>query len=210
MTRALAARGAHGWVDEVDDEEAPRHLNPEERALAALRQGDRREALAILMGQYGTPVYRYCYKVLRSRTLADDVHQVVFTQAFEDLGSFSGSSTFRAWLYAIANHRCLDALKWRRRWYARFVEREEPAEEVDPGPTGEDEVVSRSLSEALDACLGKLQPHVRTAVTLRFQEGFTYEEMSRICGERAATLQARVARAMPLLRRCLEGKGVRL
>jgi DNA-directed RNA polymerase specialized sigma24 family protein len=42
---------------------------------------------------------------------------------------------------------------------------------------------------------------------LRFQQGVTYEEMARREGERPATLQARVARALPVLRRCLERGG---
>jgi len=46
------------------------------------------------------------------------------------------------------------------------------------------------------------------AVLLRFQEGLPYEEMGRMCREKPATLQARVTRALPLLRRCLEGKGI--
>ena len=58
--------------------------------------------------------------------------------------------------------------------------------------------------------LEKLEPHVRIAVVLRYQEGFSYEQMAQICHEKPATLQARVARAMPLLRRCLENKGVEL
>ena len=106
MAQAFAARQAYGWV-EIENE--PRKLDPDGQALAALAHGDRRGALAILMREYGAAIYRYCHKVLRSRTLADDVHQLVFVQAFEDLGEFSGTSTFRPWLYAIANHRCLDA-----------------------------------------------------------------------------------------------------
>jgi RNA polymerase sigma-70 factor (ECF subfamily) len=207
MAQALAVQRAYGLV-ETDD--APRNLDPEGQALAALSRGDRRNALAILMKEYGVPIYRYCHKVLRNRALADDVHQLVFVQAFEAFGEFSGTSTFRPWLYAIANHRCLDALKVRRRWFARFVLREEPPDEPDARPSGEDQLAARSLSEALGACLDRLQPHVRIAVVLRYQEGFTYEEMSRICRERPATLQARVARAMPLLRQCLETKGIRL
>jgi len=205
MVQALAA-GQVGWED-VED--TPRRVHADAKALEALAVGDRRGALSILMQAYGDPIHRYCYKVLRNRALADDVHQLVFLQAFEALGSFSGSS-FRSWLYGIANHRCLDALKVSRRWFARFILGEDPPEEMDPTPSGEDEAVAKSTTEALSSCLGKLKPHVRIAVVLRYQEGFSYEEMSEICGERPATLQARVARALPLLRQCLEHKGIEL
>jgi len=205
MAHVIAAGRVHEW-QVVDD--APRATSPDERALEALACGDRRGALVVLMQAYGAAIHRYCHKVLRSRPLADDVHQTVFIQAFEDLGTFSGSNGFRPWLYAIANHRCLDALKANRRWFSRFVLREDPPEEIDTSPSAEREVAARDFTEALTACLGKLEPHVRIAVALRYQEGFSYEEMSRICRERPATLQARVARAMPLLRQCLEKKGV--
>ena len=43
---------------------------------------------------------------------------------------------------------------------------------------------------------------------LRYSEGMSYERIAEICREKAGTLQARVARAMPVLRKCLTGKGV--
>ncbi len=194
--------------DFVQAAETRAGVTPDERAKEALSQGDRRRALCILMEAYGETLHRYCHKVLRKSPLADDVHQLVFIQAFEDLASFSGASSFRPWLYAIANHRCLDALKASRRWFSRFVLEDELPDEEDPAPTGEEQAHWKSTAEALSVCLGKLKPHVRIAVVLRYQEGFSYEEMAEICREKPATLQARVARVMPLLRVCLENKGV--
>jgi RNA polymerase sigma-70 factor (ECF subfamily) len=55
-------------------------------------------------------------------------------------------------------------------------------------------------------CLQKLAPHVLTAVLLRFQQGFTFEEMAAICDEKPGTLQAQVAGALPVLRRCIEAR----
>ncbi len=208
MTHVIAAGTAQPW-DVVD--EVPRKARPDEQALQALRRGDRRAALVLLMSEYGSDIHRYCFKILRNAATADDVHQQVFIQAYEGFGSFSGGSSLRTWLYAIANHRCLDACKASRRWFHRFkLSGAETHDEVDPAPSGEDRVAARSVVEALDGCLEKLEPHVRIAVVLRYQEGFTYEQMAQICQEKPATLQARVARAMPLLRRCLENKGVDL
>ncbi|WP_437978483.1 RNA polymerase sigma factor [Sorangium sp. So ce295] len=184
-------------------------LAVDRRVLLALERRDKATALAILMEGYGDSLYRYCYNVLRSATMADDVHQSVFVQVFQDFETFSGRS-FRPWLYAIAHHRCLDALKASRRWFKRFSFCDPLPEEPDPGPNSEERLVRYSLASELNACLGKLEPHVRIAILLRYQEGFTYEEMAKVCQERPATLQARVARAMPTLRRCLEAKGVRL
>ncbi len=207
MTHVIAAGRVQAW-DAV--EVPPRKVRPDEQALQALERGDRRAALVVLMSEYGADIHRYCYKILRNRVAADDAHQLVFIQAFESFGSYSGASSLRTWLYGIANHRCLDACKASRRWFHRFKLGTDDHDEVDPAPSGEDHVVAKNVVEALDGCVEKLEPHVRTAVVLRYQEGFSYEQMSQICQEKPATLQARVARAMPLLRRCLEKKGVDL
>jgi DNA-directed RNA polymerase specialized sigma24 family protein len=42
------------------------------------------------------------------------------------------------------------------------------------------------------------------AVLLRYEEGLSYEEIGRMSRERPPTVQARVARALPVLRRCLD------
>ena len=68
------------------------------RAREALERGERKSALDTLMSAYGVPLYRYCYSILGSRALADDVHQTVFLQAYQALLSFEGTS-FRSWLY---------------------------------------------------------------------------------------------------------------
>ena len=46
----------------------------------------------------------------------------------------------------------------------------------------------------------------RTAVLLRYQQGFSYEEMAAICHEKAGTLQARVSRALRRLREMMESR----
>lgn len=177
------------------------------RALDALKRGARREALDALMLGYGDALFRYCYSMLQSRTLTQDVHQTVFLQAYQDLDLFSGDS-FRPWLYAIAHNRCLDSLKVTRRWWKRFFLTNDLPDKPDPSPSSEERLIAGSVASELEKCLSELGAHVRIAVILRYQEGFSYEEMGHICRERPDALKMRVARAMPVLRKCLEAKGV--
>lgn len=183
-------------------------VDPESAALDARHAGDLNAALTLLMNAYGDDLYRLCHKMLGNRALADDIHQNVFAQAYRDLPKFGERSSLRTWLYGIARHRCLDALKMRRRFCRRFISGEATPEVADPRPAADARLVDRSLELALAAALEKLKPRVRIAVLLRFQENMTYEQMAEVCGERAATLQARVARALPKLRGWLEQQGV--
>jgi RNA polymerase sigma-70 factor (ECF subfamily) len=177
---------------------------PEAAILAAVERGDRRGAVDALMRLYGGETYRFCVSMLGDRALADDVHQTVFVDAYQALVSFAGRATLRAWLYGIARHRCLDAAKARRRWFARFTSAPAAVEaEADPGPSADGVLEDRRRSDSLQRCLKALPPHVRVAVLLRYEDDLSYEEIGRMSRERAPAVQARVARALPVLRRCL-------
>jgi len=174
--------------------------DPEAEALAAIGQRDWRRALTVLMHAYGDDLYRHCRQVLGNDDLAQDVHQIVFVHAYRDLPKFDRRSRLRTWLYGIARHRCMDALKSTRRRSQRFAAAGGVPDVADSRFGADAGVRAAELERALMA----LDPKVRIAVLLRYQDGLSYEEMAQVCGERAPTLQARVARALPRLRRVLE------
>lgn len=161
------------------------------------------------MRAYGSAVYRYCRQLTADDDLAQEAHQMTFVQAYESLPRFAGRSALRTWLFGIARHRCLDLLKVTRRRRQRFSEEiTETAEPPAPGGTVEERLTERSRARALVRCLGRLAPHVRDTLLLRFQQGLSYPDIARLSNEKAPALQIRVARALPLLRRCLEEGGM--
>jgi RNA polymerase sigma-70 factor (ECF subfamily) len=135
--------------------------------------------------------------------LAEEVRQQVFVEVYRDLTSFTGRASLRAWVFGIARHRCLDIAKKHRRWTQRFKNEPPPDEETtDHEP---DRELDRSrLAKILAACLAKLAPAARDAVVLRYHQELSYDEASAVAGDQAGTLQQRVARALPVLRRCLD------
>lgn len=195
-----------------DSKELPAAVpDPEGAALAALDRGRPEEALAVLMRVYGSGVYRYCRQMVGDEDLAEEVRQMTFVQAYEGLPKFARRSSLRTWLFGIARHRCLDAAKMTHRRRKRFGSLEEAPQVADlpePGRSAEDLLAERSRARALESCLQKLAPRIRAAVLLRFQQGLSYPEIARLTGENAPALQVRVARALPVLRRCLEEKGM--
>lgn len=185
----------------------PEQSRTEADALAALAEGDRKRALTVLMRGYGTTLYQFCRNALRDDGLAEDVHQQVFVQAYTDLARFSGRSTLKTWLFSIAHHRCLDVTRQNRRFAARFTVGEVPTEVPDPTPSPDESLARGAIEKGIARCLEALAPATRMAVRLRYSEGFTYEQMAAICSEKPGTLQARVARALPVVRRCLQKGG---
>ena len=160
-----------------------------------------------LVRELGPSVFAYCRRVTRSAALAEDAMQQVFEQAYRDRASLADRSRSRAWLLAIAHHRCLDALRARR----RLEQRIEVDTDVDAWPSEDDphgDAGRGQLRAALEACLERISPAARAAILLRFQSELSYEEMAARADELAGTLQARVVRALPVLRKCLASRGV--
>jgi RNA polymerase sigma-70 factor (ECF subfamily) len=164
------------------------------------------EAIGALMDLHGRSIYGYCRYLLGDAELARDVLQTTFLQAYQDLGRFAGRSSMKVWLYGIARHRCLDALKSMRRRERRFTALEEAPPAAEVGPSGETELLAGERKRVLARCLELLEARSRAAVLLRFQEEMTYPEMASVCEEDVSTLQKRVARALPVLRACIEAR----
>jgi RNA polymerase sigma-70 factor, ECF subfamily len=174
--------------------------DPEAQALDALRREDRDRALTLLMRAYGAELYHFCRQMVGDEQ-AEDLAQLVFLQAYEGFSHFGHKSSLRAWLYGIARNRCIDAGRRKQRLQA------EP-----PEPSPDEACEHASLDDQLDArgvleqCLGRLGPEAREAVILRYLQGLSYVEMAEICGVEPATLQMRVARSLPRLRKCIASR----
>jgi len=178
--------------------------DPDDDVITLMRSGQRRDALQRLMHRYGSAVFRYCQAALRDAASAEDVRQLVFIEAYRNLDRFGGRSTVRTWLFAIARHRTLDALKTQRRVSHHRLDEATLDRLPDPRPPTGDFLDDQRVREALFVCLGKLPRATRTALLLHYQQGFSFEEMGEICAMKPGTLQARVARALPRLRDAIE------
>lgn len=173
---------------------------------AALASGDHGRALALIDDCFGAGLFRFIFALVRRADLADDLYQTTLLEAFRDLGRFDGRSTLRTWLFSIARHRCLDALKRARRRGDQRVPIE-PPDKIDSTPGADHRLGEAQLHAALGRCLDHLAPEIRMVLVMRFSEGFGYDEIARISGISAEAARARVSRALPVLRRCLAREG---
>lgn len=165
--------------------------NPTEAAhLAAARQGDTQH-FSELAEPFRRELQVHCYRILGSLHEAEDMVQETMLRAWTRLETYEGRSSFRAWLYKIATHACLDLLD-RRRSRRLLPPQARPAS--DPGeaiaaPTTEvlwleplpDEWLedisavnpearyseSESISLAFLTALQKLSPRQRAVLILR-------------------------------------------
>jgi RNA polymerase sigma-70 factor (ECF subfamily) len=181
----------------------------DEALHAAFAARDKRQVVTLLMRAHGLKIYRYAIAMTNDRSLAEEVRQQTFADAYRNFDQVADAASLRCWLYGIAHHRCLDAAQGQRRWYQRY--KNEPPDDVEPvgvdPADGADVAIDRRRWAAmLWKCIDTLKPTARASVLLRFGQELRYDDVAAIAGARSSTMQRRVSRALPVLRRCLERK----
>lgn len=163
-------------------------------------------------GAFGTLVERYegavaatAIGMLGRGDDADDVGQETFIRFHRALDSFRGDSSLKTYLVHIAMNLSLNALRRRRRLFARFVSRDET--EVDPpapdvGPEGE--VDASELRAFVRAAVSRLNEKHRAVVVLRMFQDCSTRETARILGVPEGTVLSRLSRALKELESRLE------
>jgi len=170
----------------------------------ALTAGDPRRALRLTMRHHGDAVYHYCRRMVGDEQ-APDIQQLIFIDVYRGFPAFDRRSTVRTWVFSIARHRCIDALRSRqRRRGHEEVGTSDLDDTPDPQPDPRSLLEHQDREAALRDCIDRLAPASRSAVLLRYQEGLAYADMAAMSGEQAGTIGRRVARALVVLRTCIE------
>ena len=135
---------------------------------------------------------------------AEDLAQETFIVALEHWDSFEGRSSRQTWLYGILIRLC----QRRRRSLARFSQRlkryfeQKSRREADRSEqeNPEDSFWRRQLQESIWASVARLPSEQQTAVTLRFAEEMSYQQIAEVAGCAVGTAKTRVHHGLNRLR----------
>lgn len=167
-----------------------------EQELIARIMGGESELFGELIDRYKTGLYYHCFAMLRSEDTAEDITQEAFIQAYRQLKKYNHAYRFSTWLYKIATHRALDYL--RRKQPVR-LEQDMLDGLVSTLPPTDRRVVHRELHEAV----ARLAPKYRTAISLHYWHGKSYEEIALIMNAPMGSVKGWLARAKQQLKEAL-------
>jgi RNA polymerase sigma-70 factor, ECF subfamily len=143
-------------------------------------------ALEVLFRAHAQELGRYLVAMVRDRALAEDLLQDTFCDALRAQERLPRVENERAWLYGIARHRALSALRRGRRFQRAVVRlggSHEVAQEAD-----------EALIALLDLLERQLSPELRALVVLRYAHGFQAAELAEMTGLSAEAVRQRLAR----------------
>lgn len=173
-----------------------------ENVLDQFRQGDVGAFEAIFRAQQGE-VYRWILRIVRDAATAEELTVETFWRIYRAHARFEPKRGFGAWARRIATHAALDWLRANRNVAAGEVVDEVAAE--DEG----DPAVNAETRARIAQAFARLPPKLRIAAALAVIEEEPHKEIAAALGITVAAVKVRVFRALRLLRRDLEGQGIR-
>jgi len=182
--------------------------------VVALAQQGREVAYRELLRRYERPVFSLVLRMVRDRTVAEDLAQDTFIKVLNNIDRYKPEFKFSSWLFKIANNVTIDHLRKRQLdtisidgspYAASAAEIE--ATSFDPAARAEtalEEIEARELGSAIERAIGQLRPEYRSCILLRHVEGRSYEEIAATLDLPLGTVKTFIHRARHQLRELLE------
>jgi len=156
---------------------------PETELVERARGGDL-AAFETLIAKYQRAVFHIALYKSKNYFDAEDLTQDIFLAAFRALETLKTPESFGGWLFGIAYNRCH---KWFRRERNKVIKIQEVRQkalederrrwkETQSGPS------PRAPEEHLSEVLLRLPEEVRQALTLKYLEGMSYQDIGNRLG----------------------------
>jgi len=163
----------------------------EERLIAGLRDVKTREsAFVFLVHEYQERLYWHIRQMLKDHDETDDVLQVTFVKAWQNLDRFRGESKIFTWLYRIATNEALAAIKKIKRKKTSSMFGDEDQQELAQLSGSVDPQDGAVIERKLQAALEQLPDKQRLVFQLKYFEEMKYEEMSEVLETSVGALKA--------------------
>jgi RNA polymerase sigma-70 factor, ECF subfamily len=171
-----------------------------------LRRGEP-DAFDALLARYQNRLYRYLVRLTANRAVAEDLFQETWLRVITRIHSYDERRPFEPWLFSVARNLAIDHLR-----KAAPESLDEPTEGGETriarlggdAPDSLERVLERERRDRLEKRLEELPVLYREALSLRFEEEMTFEEMAEVLSAPVSTVKSRVQRALAALRKRMQ------
>lgn len=206
MIKALGSDSAEGLAQTSDEE-----------LLSRYRDQGRAEDFDELVHRYENELFRYLVRYTGDRTLAEDVFQNTFLQVHLKRALYENGRPVRPWLYSIATHQAVDALRKAGRHPTVSLDQRTTTGDTDAGS-----LVDLLVSDA-DGPLAELQEEerrqwvresvaqlpdvLRQTLILAYHQDLKYREIADILKIPVGTVKSRLHAALAKLQQMARASG---
>ncbi len=154
-------------------------------------QGDE-EAFQALYHRYEKRIFQYLISMLGDPTLTEETMVEVMVAVWKNAGKFRGDSKVSTWIFGIAHHKGIDAIRRVSSHRQSSVSLDDAEETVDVGDSPEDHVQQKGLAKLTTQAMKDLSPDHREVLHLAFFEELPYQEISSLLNIPMNTVKTRV------------------
>lgn len=149
-------------------------------------------------------MFRYLVRLTANRAAAEDLFPETWLKVITRIHRYDERRPFEPWLFSVARNLAVDHLR-----------KTSPESLDDPSECGETRMARLGADEPgslerllegvrrglLERRLEELPALYREALSLRFEEEMTFEEIAEVLSAPVSTVKSRVQRALSMLRR---------
>lgn len=173
------------------DMEVAATLERDAQLMLRVREGDE-TSFALLLERHRGPVVHFLYRMVGNQAVSEELAQEVFFRVYKSRGSYEPSAKFTTWLYRIATHLALNAIRDSKKEKGQqSLDQELPdgreRQVADSNHTVEEAMVAQVRVLEIRAAIDTLPEKQRAAVLMHKYQGLGYAQISKAldCSESA-------------------------
>jgi len=155
----------------------------------------------VLMRKYNERLYRISLSIVGDGDAAEDIMQTAYINAYRQLVSFEGRSSFGTWLTRILINESL-LYKKRERRKQQLVMETKFTEQHDETPLSG--LLNKELKDVLEKAVARLPEKYRVVFVMREVQGMSTDETMEALDLGESNVKMRLIRAKEMLRNSLQ------
>ena len=169
--------------------------NNDSELVEKVKKGNKM-AFNFLMNKYYSRVYASLFSFTKSHEDSEDLTQMTFLKVWQQITTFRGDSAFFTWVYRIAINLAknyVSSANFKKQKINTSIE--EADIEIKSFDDSELSLIHEQSLHKIRNFVDSLPESLRTAFTLREQDGLSYEEIGKITNTPIGTVRSRIYRA---------------
>ena len=169
--------------------------NNDSELVEKVKKGNKM-AFNFLMNKYYSRVYASLFSFTKSHEDSEDLTQMTFLKVWQQITTFRGDSAFFTWVYRIAINLAknyVSSANFKKQKINTSIE--EADIEIKSFDDSELSLIHEQSLHKIRNFIDSLPESLRTAFTLREQDGLSYEEIGKITNTPIGTVRSRIFRA---------------
>jgi len=186
-------------------------LERDAQLMLRVKEGDD-APFAELLARYRAPVIHFVYRMVQNQHIAEELAQDIFLRVYRARKGYVPNAKFTTWLFRIATHIALNAIRDGRgeRAMGSLDDQEARASELpDRRRTIEQVMVEDARLAEVRRAVQALPAKQRAAVLMHKYQELDYAQIARALGCSESAVKSLLFRAYETLRRKLAHFGVR-